>query len=274
MRWVWQLLSIVILAMALSSKFGWGAEVTPEVRRSAVLMTAVEAALSTASYIQDRSVEKPAKANWSISFSERNFVFDVKDAYGASYTMTGFLWGGDKEDWLVTFSGRGFTGKEPIFINGKAIWKYDSNSSDHPRMDFDGVIKFGLNSYWGWMRGTEIVVGGTLGTGGGIFAGAPAGPVGVVVVGLAGALGGAASAISISDVVREQLIETKDPAPPAAAPKPPAVPQKQQELQPADGAIVVAVSREGEVVGTGPTKAMYLSGSFKETTGTGILGDR
>lgn len=268
-----QLFSSLVLAIALSSEFAWGAEVTPEVRRAAVLASAAEAALSTASYVQDRNAEKPAKASWSINFTERNFVLNVKDAYGASYTMTGFLWGGDKEDWLVTYSGTGSSGKEPMFINGKAVWKYDPNLSDRSAMVFESVVKFGLNSVWGWTRGAELIVGGTIGAGAGGMGGVAFGPVGVVVGGLGGALAGAESAITISNVVRDELIETKDPAPPAA-PKPPAVPQKQQELHPEDGTIIVAVSKEGQIVGSGPSKTMFLSGSFKDGTGTGYLGDR
>lgn len=267
-----QLFCSLVLALALSSELALAAEVTPEVRRTATLATAAEAALSTASYIKNRNAEKPAKAGWSINFSERNFVFHMKDAYGGSYTITGFLWGGDKEDWLITFSGTGYTGKEPIFINGKAVWKYDATLSDHPRIDFENVVKFGLNSVWGWIKGAEIVVGGGIGGGGGAIAGVPAGPGGMVLVGLAGAIGGAAGAVDLSNVAKEELTETKDPAPPPA-PKPPAIPQKEQELHPADGTIIIAVSK-GVVIGNGPTKAMFLSGTFKDGSGTGNLGER
>jgi hypothetical protein len=261
--------SLLILFIALSSNLACGAEVTPEVRRVASLTTATEAALATTSLIKDRGLGKPLQAEWSITFSDRNWVLNIKSPeFG--YTMAGFLWGGDTEDWVI-YSGLGSTGKEPIFISGKAVWKYDGK--DWTSMNFDNVVKFGENSFWGWTKGAEVLVGGTIGAAGGIIVGGTLGPTGAVIVGLAGAIGGGSGAVTISEVVRD-LVESPDPVIPAPTPKPPPVPQKEQSLPATKNMIVVAVLKDGRIQGTGPDETLFLSGSHKERSGTGSIGER
>ncbi len=55
-------------------------------------------------------------------------------------------------------------GDEQIHDHGRTIWPRGS-SSDY---EFQHVMEFGSHSLWGWMKGAEIVVGGTIGA----FAGA------------------------------------------------------------------------------------------------------
>lgn len=266
-----QLFTCLVL-LFVSSDLAQGAEVSPEVRRAAALTTAAEAALTTTSLLKDRNPWKATKAGWSIRFSDRNWVLTIRGGGDEFfYTMTGFIWGGDTEDWLVSYSGLGTNGKESIFINGKGVWKYDRKLADHTTMDFDNIVKFGENSSWGWTRGAQVVVGGAIGTAAGILAGgAGAGPAGAIVLGIGGAMGGISGAVTISDLVKE-FVESRDPVPPTTPPKVPSIPQNEQLLPPAKDMIVVAVLKDGTIRGTGPNETLSLSGSFKEGNGTGII---
>jgi len=249
------------------------AKASPKVWRAAILATAAEAALATTSLIKDRNSGKSVKADWSIRFSDRNWELTIKGSVGDNayrYTLAGFLWGDDNEDWLVSYSGIGSNGQEPIFISGKAIWKYDAKLSDHVAMDFDNVVKFGEHSTWGWVKGAEIFVGGTIGGAAGVITvgGTPA----AIIVGVAGAIGGAAALVDLSNVVKE-FVESEDPVPPKELPKTPPVPEKEQILPPTKDKIVIAVSKE-LVQGTGPDEKLFLAGSFKGSSGTGALFER
>ena len=141
--------------------------------------------------------------------------------------------------------------------------------ADHAGMSFDHTTKFGENSKWFWMRGSEIVFGGTLGAVGGVIvaAGTPA----AIILGIGGAVGGAASAVTLSDVAVE-FFETPNPAPPAV-PKPPVFPKSNEEISPGKDKIIIAISGEA-IGGTGPGEELTLSGSYEVGTGTGVIFER
>ena len=263
MRLFGEIFSALVLFIASSLGRALGADISPDVLRNAAIATATEAALTTSAFIKDRTPGRPLKGGWTINFSDRNWVFTFNGPNEMTYTIAGFVWGADNEDWLVTFSGLGHIGAEQIFINGKAIWKYDTKLSDHSGMEFDNVVKYGAHSFWGWARGAEVVVGASIGAAGGIIAGGgAAGPVGAVVVGIAGALGGASGAATISDVAKE-FVEAKDPVPPTASPKPPSIPKNEQELPPTKDMIAVAVFKSGEVRATWPSESLFLAGGLQ-----------
>jgi hypothetical protein len=163
---------------------------------------------------------------------------------------------------LVSFSGTGTgIGKEPIYVNGKADWRYDAQKSDHLTMDFYNVVKFGENSRWGWVRGTEIIVGGAIGAATAVAFTGPA----AIVTGIGNAVAIAAAAVTISDTVKE-IVNSDEPVPPPARPNPPPVPEK--ELTPTKDKIYVAVSsKEGKILGS--DGALIASGSFRGNAGTG-----
>jgi hypothetical protein len=138
---------------------------------------------------------------------------------------------------------------------------------------FTALVLFAIPEYWALKYGGPMLVGGIIGAAGGIIVGGTLGPGGAVIVGLAGAIGGGSGAVTISEVVRD-LVESPEPVAPAATPKPPPVPQKEQILPPAKNMIVVAVLKDGRIQGTGPDETLFLSGSYKEKSGTGIIGER
>jgi hypothetical protein len=110
----------------------------------------MEAALATASLVKDRSPGTDSPASWSIRFSDRNWTLELK---GNNYNclISGFLWGEDNAEWLATFAGSGSVGRDPMVVNGKGEWRYDPTFTDHRSMAFHNVVKFGENSFWGWV---------------------------------------------------------------------------------------------------------------------------
>jgi hypothetical protein len=161
---------VFLLVVGLSSDLH-AAPAAPDLRRTAIVSTAAEVAMATTSFLKDRNPGKSLKTEWSIRLSDRNWVLSIKGTIGDQgywYTISGFLWGDESEDWLVTFSGLG-SSSEPIFVSGKALWRYDAGLADHTAMSFEQVVKLGENSAWGWVRGSEIIIGGTLGGAGGVI---------------------------------------------------------------------------------------------------------
>jgi hypothetical protein len=222
--------------------------------------------------LKDRNPNKSIKSEWSINASDRSWILAIKGSVGDQgyqYTVSGFLWGEEREDWLITYAGLGSTA-ERIFITGKALWKYDPKLSDHTTMSFEQVVKFGENSVWGWVRGSELVVGGTIGAAGGVIVavGTPA----AVILGVGGAIAGAGSAATLSDVAKE-FLESHEPPPPPIAPKLPNIPKNDEKITPRKGQIAISVSQE-VVFGHGPTEGLYIDGSFKGGAGTGVILER
>jgi len=257
-----------LIGAAVSLALISGANAEPKLWRSANLTTAMEVALATTSFMEFK-YGPLEKAELSINLSDRNWVFTLKsfgDNYVSTYTV-GFLWGADKDDWLVSFSGVGNLAKERSVINGKAVWKYDQKLSDHPAIDFDNVIKVGENSQWGWIKGSQIIVGGTIGGVGGIIATGmtPAG----IFVGLAGAIAGADGLINVSNTVKE--IVSDEPKPPER-PKEPPVPEKDKIIPLVKDQIVVAIVRE-KILGTAG-ETLTLSGTVKDNGGTAVISKR
>ena len=170
--------------------------------------------------------------------------------------MSGFLWGGEADDWTATYFGGGKIGGEPVQINGKLDWPFDKASADHLATNFKQVTKFGEHSVWAWVVGTEVIVGGTIGGVAGFAVTSAAGPL-AVVVGLAGAIGDASATATVSNTVRSAIKSDKPTAPPAAPPAPTPKPQA--------GMLYAAILKEGPVSGRGPDEAYLLKGTLKES---------
>lgn len=239
----------------------------------------MEAALGTTLLVKDRS-QIVRDVTWRLRYSERDWFLEIK-GNGFDFRLSGYLWGEEKANWLVSFAGSGgIYGKEsmsvngPMSVNGKAEWLYDPKISDHIGMDFYNTVKFGEKSVWGWVIGSEIIIGGTIGAGGAIAAAViTTGGVGALVavpIGLAGALTGATAMVSASGSVQTMLESDKPPAPPEP-PKRPPVPQKEENLVPGKDRIIIAISKEGQVSGIGPDGGLAISGSVGSDAGTGVI---
>lgn len=184
-----------------------------------------------------------------------------------SVQIHGILFHND-EDLETSFVGNGAFGPEPIYISGRSAF-FDHSGHSYGRMDFSNMIKIGDNSWWGWIRGTELIVGGAIGAAGGVVAtGATAGAA--VVIGLGAALSGAASAVSISDVAAEYFNTGEDDPP--SLPATPSLPDITSETLVAnlvDDYIIVEASLDTGRLGGSFPQGSEITGTFDFESGTG-----
>lgn len=172
------------------------------------------------------------------------------------------------ESLKVSFVGNGVFGPEPIYVSGESSF-LDHSGYSYGRMDFSHMIKIGDHSWWGWIRGTELIVGGAIGAAGGVMAtGATAGAA--VVIGLGAALSGAASAVSISDVAAEYFDTGEDDQP--SLPVTPNLPDITAETLVAnfvgDYLIIEAALDTGRLEGSFP-QGSEITGTFDFEGGIG-----
>jgi hypothetical protein len=142
------------------------ADVGIETRKAAVLTTISEATLAITSLIRDRHKSKVERLSWSAKYSERDWVLTVRGAIrgeSIEFSTTGYLWGTDKEDWLVNYSGWGGAAKEELRINGKALRLTRNSRTTWPWIH--QVVRFVEASNWGWLVGSENIFGGAIGDG-------------------------------------------------------------------------------------------------------------
>lgn len=252
-------MSILALTLVLATVAPHGVHASPESRVAANLLTMAEATLSAVSLILDHTDGKLQEFSWTANYSERDWLIRARgiiDGEPIGFTLLGYLWGQDKEDWVVQYSGLGTRGKqrEPVRLNGKAEWHFDKEISDYREMDFYLVVKFGDNSFWAWVLGAEVISGAIIGGAGGLVT---TGGIGLVV----GALGGATAAASISSSAKSML-KSDRPVDSPEPPKRPDPPQKDERLGPKAGQILVAVAPDGRIWGSGPNGTHVLSGKY------------
>ena len=272
---------ITILMFVVGSTSVPAAEQTTEIQKAAILNTIAEAAVATVSLVQDRSPAKLEGIAWSASYSERDWIFtlDGKLANGEAlhFAVSGYLWGADNEDWLISYAGLGQQGKDPIRINGRTLWRYDSKVSDHLAADFQQNIKFGEHSVWGWVLGSEIIFGGIVGAGGAIVtAGLSTGGIALGAAAWIGASGAAlgAGGLACASEAAKNLLEANSPPPPPPAPERPPVPKNGEKLFPQKGMIYTVVSHDGTLLGSGPDGVLLISGKFGATSASGTMEER
>src|SRR5262249_49160896 len=86
----------VLLLSAIFSSEVHAAPAASDLRKTAIVSTAAEVALATASFLKDHNPNKSLKTEWSIKVSDRNWVLSIKGSVGDQgywYTVSGFLWG-------------------------------------------------------------------------------------------------------------------------------------------------------------------------------------
>ena len=243
-----------------------------EVRKTVIVATLSEAALASAALIQDASDRTLKELIFSGSYSEREWVVEAKgglDDRSVGMTMTGFVWGNEETDLSVNYSGLGRFGEEPMRIHGETAWLYNADISDYQHMEIRHVMKFGNNSIWGWVVGSEAIFGGAVAAGAAIVA-SPVTGGGSLLIGAAAAIGGAKSTVLLSKNIRE-TIKSDEPTPPPEVPGRIEPPEPEQELQLDDvseDTILIAVSRDGTIIGKGPSAQLLLSGEYDHEEGT------
>jgi hypothetical protein len=243
-------LSVAVGTVLLLFYFGFAAYASPEFRKAANLMTTSEAALATMAIVSQRFDTRIEELSWSVEFAEREWVAQLRGNVNnkeSQITITGYVWGGDNETLSINYSGLGNVGGEPLLINGTAKWLYNNEAQDYQGMDFQQVTKIGQNSFWGWVVGAEIIVGGTAG--------------GVVAVGVAATL------VTISTGAKDLLASDTAPPPPAM-PARPNPPKEGDTLSPREGEILVALSTESTISGTAVDGVHVLTGSYSIEKGS------
>lgn len=277
MKTVRQCLWECVLVLAVFSSCISAASASPEMRKAAILSAMTEAALSSVSLMHDHLHKDLKNFNWTSTFSDRDMAFrgegffgDSSDGVKFSFTLTGYLWGDDQQDLSLTYSGLGYANDEPIRLNGRSDWAYNKDKSDYMNMDFRHVMKFGKNSYWGWIVGSEIIMGGALGAGGAI-AGTAAATGGVALgaalwIGAKGAAEGASALVAVSTLVKT-LTESHEPVDQPKQPDRPTPPLKGNPIRLAPDQILTAVSKNGQLLGKGPDK-LVLSGKYDNIGGS------
>ena len=245
-----------------------------ETRTTAVLTTMIEATLATSALLRDQTFLKELR--WTAKYSDRNFLLNVdgsSESGPIQFIVSGFLWGEDGSDWLVSYGGFGVKGKDPIQINGRMDWRYDSASSDHTEMDFSQVSKFGSDSDWGWVIGTEIGVGAVIGAGGAIATAVVAtGGIAsllAIPIGIAGASTMAGGFVGASAGVKS-LMTSSNPTPPPIRPKRPARPRNDDKIFPSKDSIITAVAANGNLIGEA-FETVSLSGKAGAGSAEGFI---
>src|SRR5216683_8180316 len=92
---LFRMLGAVVLILVLS---GFSANASPEVRKTANIMTMSEAVLSTVALVSERFETRIPELSWSVEFGERQWVAHLKGSVKdkeSNITITGYLWGED-----------------------------------------------------------------------------------------------------------------------------------------------------------------------------------
>lgn len=265
--------SACVFAMTICMVIVTSAHASPELRKTVMVSTMTEAALSVTSLVKARTGQDVRNFGWSARYSDREWTFYGSGTAGnnkVSISMSGYIWGEQGQDLIVVYSGSGQSGDEPVLIHGKADWPFDRQKKDYFTTDFRHVMKLGKNSYWGWVAGAEILVGGALGAGGAIV-GTSLATGGLALgaaawIGGAGAVAGSSGLVSLSSSVKS-LQETSVPVAAPALPARPAPPAQGEPIKPQDGKIVVAMFKDGKIEGSGPDASNTVTGTFDNKSG-------
>jgi hypothetical protein len=266
--------SVLMLACCLWLLSGYAfAQGSAELRKTVMVSTMTEAALSITALVKARTGQDVRNFAWSSRYSDREWSLTGSGVAGnrkVSVTMSGFVWGDEGQDLLVAYSGSGMSGDEPILLHGRADWPYDKQRKDYFTTDFRHAMKLGRNSFWGWVTGAEILVGGVAGAGGAVV-GTAAATGGLALgaaawIGSAGAVAGSSALVSVSQAVKS-LQETSAPVAAPALPPRPEPPAKGEPIKPQEGKIIVAMSKDGRIEGSGPDASNVVSGSFDNKSG-------
>jgi hypothetical protein len=147
------------------------------------IITMLEASTSALTTLSDVKNSTDFNASWDGTFSNSGWTYSLLgnfDGNPLNLNYVGTLNGDFGENIVVSFTGNGNLGSEPLNIGGQMTWLYDSTLDDYLEMDFEQLTKIGENSLWGWVVGAEIGLGVATGVAVGIGVGTIIAPAGVV----------------------------------------------------------------------------------------------
>lgn len=250
------------------------AQGSSEKREIANLMTLSEAALATVALAVDRNEGTAGNLSWEAYFSQRSWEIEVSgilNYQSYSFNLVGYTWGLNQGDWQAHYSGYGRAADfEPIQINGRADWKFSENINRYSKMDFKHMVKFGRNSWWGWVVGSEVVAGAIVGGTAGAVAGSGAGLIGAVPSAAIGAVQGANGAVTLSEHVRT-ITESEEPVDPPDPPQRPNMPAEGDNLERTEDSIIISVERHGRNISGSFGNSLVLAGSYEQGYASGEI---
>jgi hypothetical protein len=261
------MLTLGVIAIFFMTNFPASTQTLRDIQKAAIQLTIPELVLATSSQLSDRA-GWVKDVSWAADLNDKSWSVKMNgysDKGQFDIAMAGFLWGNEAGDWVVNYSGSGQMASEPIQISGKMEWPYNKERSDRLGANFSQVTKFGEHSTWAWIVGSEVIVGGVIGGGAGIAVSAAAPPL-TILVGLGGALTGANAAINLSNTIRSVTESDQPTTPPQPALPIPPTPGKNEDLTPKDGMLYAAITKEGNVLGSGPDPKYTLVGTNKDTS--------
>lgn len=226
-----------------------------------------EAAYATSMQFYDKSNKKMVNYDWSATVEGAIWKLRVQGESpdtSARVLISGYEWNEVNGDLSVTYSGAGRFNSNPVTLHGRG--NFDKSIAENGRPDFvslrfSQVAKIGINSWWGWVKGSEIVLGGGLTAAGAVLAAPVTGGLSVLVGGVA-AVQGALAGVSFSNLVRTS-IESDVPVDPPNFPSAPSRPRSNQPLVPDDGQLWIAVSLEkNTIIGEADRKKVLISGKI------------
>jgi hypothetical protein len=191
--------------------------------KEAINLTSMEEAMTSSVSLLDfvEPLTWNQALNWSSAYSASGWscslsgVLNDKDL---NLSMSGSLVGNQGEDIVVSFSGIGSWGIEPIEITeGETSWFYDSENNDYINFDFQQLLHLGSESDRAWSTGLDWGGGATLGAIAGACALLPFGPITAAGGGVIGAIMGGEAAASLSKRAQSWFLSP-----------PPAIPEDQR----------------------------------------------
>lgn len=266
-----------IAMLALSSPAS--AQDSVDAENLAVILTAAEVALVSASDFRDRYEQGIEVFSFEVEFSARNWAMQTEivlsDGSSGNIQYTGFRWGDEATDWSVDFSGAGQIGDDSVSILGKGEWRFNQEIGTHDVMNFSQATRIGLNSWWHFTYGAELILGAAAGVGAGIGTSTVTSPLGGIAIGVTAGTAAANQAVSLSENIRKNFFTENDevPSPPSERPAIPTVPETSDDLAPRSNRTVVVVFTDlGEVEGHGPNENTFLFGKIDYQNNT-IVGE-
>ncbi len=235
------------------------------------LHTMMEATTSVFTTLADTGsgiIKQPI--NWSGSFDQNSWSYSGSGIFGGKalqLNYSGSLSGQNGQDIIVSFTGNGSLGNDPLTMTGETRWFYDSQVDDYIDFDFEQLTKIGASSLWGWVLGAETVVGVGAGVAVGVGVGTILPPAGLVAGVKVGALA-TGLLVGVSAGAKSLLTDSPPPKPTVALIRPTPNPG---DLFPNDGTIIVGVGNDGLLVASdysGRYRGVgsVLGGSFSGTT--------
>ena len=98
---------------------------------------------------------------WSGSFGSTGWSYNASGIFsGMALTLnyTGSLSGSNASDVVVTMTGTGSLGNQPLLMDGTSTWYFNAAAQDYLEIDFDQTTKIGANSRYGRVKGKEKVI--------------------------------------------------------------------------------------------------------------------